>query len=456
MSDDKGFPLPNPVTGYPLICVTLKIPDVLQYRQDFLGHIWQLGKWWVWEQSGEPGDTRAAQAGEYWRQLLYDHLKIGDCPVDCCDDILAAIAALQTQANDQAALQLTTDVTNRQIASQALRDALEDRYDGNPTSINPNAPVTDFGAAGDRYDALCAGLTAFVYQFARGQADSVRAGQVGGLLAVAAIAALLIPGLNFFFVVGASIAVLLGLGTIGVTTETAITALTDQTALNAVICYMRETLKDQDVTEANWSACLDSYPFTPGSNAAIVADFLKATLADNYLTILNILGQAYTGVIDGDVMPECPCDPPPTNWCRTINLKASNGSTEGVQIGAPEFPYSLWVFGEGVRSTDPLDRVWFDQIMPSVRDLDEVTIEWEFVPGEEFSPSNVWLGHNGDEGLPTSIAEDQTSFSVYDLTAVEDLTFILERSGFNETRLANITRITLRGQGTNPFGGDNC
>lgn len=146
----------------------------------------------------------------------------------------------------------------------------------------------------------------------------------------------------------------------------------------------------------------------------------------------------------------------PTDWCFTIDLKASNGSASGVQIGAPEFPNSLWVSGEGVRSTDPLDRVWFGQNMPATIDLDEATIEWEFVPGEEFSASNVWLGFNGSEGSPTPIAEDQTSFTRSGLTGVEDLIFILERSGFNETRLANITRITLRGQGDNPFGSDNC
>jgi len=215
---------------------------------------------------------------------------------------------------DQAQLNLVDSVTHNQIQAQSLRDILEDRYDGDPTSINPSAPTTNFGASGDRYDALCSGLTAFVYGFARAQADSSRAAEVGGLLSVALIAALLIPGLNFFFLVGASIAVVLGLGTIGVTLETAIAALTDKTALGNVICYMRDTLKAQSVTEANWTACLDSYPFGVGSHEAIICDFIKPTLQKNYLTILNILGQAYDGTINGDVMPECPCETPAGEW----------------------------------------------------------------------------------------------------------------------------------------------
>jgi len=386
MSDDKGYPLPDPVTGYPLICVTLKIPDVLQYRQDFIGHMWQLGKWWNWEQSGLPGDDRAARAAAYWRELLFEHMKIGDCPVDCCDDILAAIGALQTQANDQAALNLTRDVTNQQIQSQGLRDVLEGRYDGTPTSINPNAPTSDFGSSGDRFDALCAGLMAFVYGFARAQADSARAGQVTGLLAVALIAGLLIPGLNFFFIVGASIFVALGMGTIGVSLEVAIQALTDKDALNNVVCFMRDTLKAQGVNEANWVACLDSYPFGVGSHEAIVCDFIKPTLQKNYLTILNILGEAYTGTINGDVLPECPCAPPivgemviytAASPLATLEFISKSGAQETFRVTTQVLPNSYWY--ASIRRS----------IAGSWR-VDSVTME----QGTFFQ----WYSYNGDQG----------------------------------------------------------
>lgn len=80
---NAGYILPDPVDGYDLICVTLKIPNVRQYRAALLGAIYELSKWWNWEKSNLPGDTRATRAAAYWRQLLYDHLKIdGACPVD--------------------------------------------------------------------------------------------------------------------------------------------------------------------------------------------------------------------------------------------------------------------------------------------------------------------------------------------------------------------------------------
>lgn len=149
-------------------------------------------------------------------------------------------------------------------------------------------------------------------------------------------------------------------------------------------------------------------------------------------------------------------EPCPEEWCFTIDLKATNGSASGVVIGAPEFPNSLWVSGEGVRSTEPLDRVVFGQNMPTTINLDEATIYWEYVPGEEFSDAGVWLGTNGSEGSRTAISAEQTSLTKTGLTSVDDLIFIIERSGFNEARLANFTRITLRGQGSNPFGSNNC
>lgn len=226
---------------------------------------------------------------------------------------------------DQAKITASHETTNQLLQSQEIRDILADRYDGTPTSINPSAPTTDFGASGDRYTALCAAITAFVYKFAANQASVIRLNEVGGAAAVALIAALLIPGLNIFLLVGAGIAVLLGFGVIGVSSETAIAALTDQAALNDVICFMRDTLMSESVTEANWNACLDSYPFGVGTHQAIVADFIKATLADNYLSVLDMLGQGYDSVLANDDLPDCPCPPDMPRYPQTDGNEIFNG-----------------------------------------------------------------------------------------------------------------------------------
>jgi len=250
-------------------------------------------------------------------QTTVDRLKsdIAEALMSCVD-----VSILVDQANEN----LITTVTNRAIQSQALRDIYADEYTGDPTSINPNAPTTTWSYSDTEQGdiALCAALMAFVYQFARSQADSVRAGQVGGLAAIALIAVLLIPGLNIFFVVGAAIAVLAGLGVVGVTTETAISALTDTDALDAVVCCMKDNMKDEAVSLATWEASLGGGGFTGGSNAQIVADFLGATLTDNYLVFLDFMGTAYVGAGADEQMPECPCaDPPPDPDC--VDLAAT-------------------------------------------------------------------------------------------------------------------------------------
>lgn len=247
-------------------------------------------------------------------QTTVDRLKsdIAEALMSCVD-----VSILVDQANEN----LITTVTNRAIQSQTLRDIYADEYTGSPTSINPNAPTTTWSYSGtdDGEAALCAALTAFVYQFARSQADSVRAGQVGGLAAISLIALLLIPGLNIFFVVGAAIAVLAGLGTVGVTTEAAIQALTDTDALGNVICCMRDSMANDSVSSATFEASLGGCSFGVGSHEQIIADFLTPTLADNYLTFLDFMGVGYVGVTTDEPIPECPCETPPPEDCDAIN-----------------------------------------------------------------------------------------------------------------------------------------
>lgn len=211
---------------------------------------------------------------------------------------------------DQGKLNLTRNVQQQQIESQRLRDAYEDEYDGSPTSINPDAPTVNFGATGQRYEALCAALMAYVYQAASAQIQAIVAGDVAAFALIAGAAILLIPGLNLFYLAGAALALIAGGGIIGVATGTAVAALQDTAALDNVVCYMRDQLKSLSVTQANFAACLDSYPFSTGSHEAIVCDFLKGQLGTNYLPFLDMLGQGYSGVINGEPLPSCPCPEP--------------------------------------------------------------------------------------------------------------------------------------------------
>lgn len=80
-----GYLLPDPVTGYDTICLTLQVPNHDLYLLAVKGALSELSKWWNWEKSYEPGDTRAAEAALLWRELLRDYLVIGDCGMGVID-----------------------------------------------------------------------------------------------------------------------------------------------------------------------------------------------------------------------------------------------------------------------------------------------------------------------------------------------------------------------------------
>lgn len=76
---NSGFLLPNPVTGYDTVCLTLQIPNVREYRAAIVGHLYKLGNWWTWDKTYTPGDERAKQAAAMWRRLLAETLQINEC-----------------------------------------------------------------------------------------------------------------------------------------------------------------------------------------------------------------------------------------------------------------------------------------------------------------------------------------------------------------------------------------
>lgn len=79
-----GFELPEPVLGWPLMDVCLKIPDAPEYRRAFVGHLYKLGLWASWHKTYLPGDTRAKDAGELWRDVLNEYLDMGCNDMSCC------------------------------------------------------------------------------------------------------------------------------------------------------------------------------------------------------------------------------------------------------------------------------------------------------------------------------------------------------------------------------------
>lgn len=76
---NSGYLLPDPVTGYDTICLTLQIPNERRYRAAVVGHLYQLANWWTWEKSYIGDDTRARDAAAMFRRLLVDTLMLQEC-----------------------------------------------------------------------------------------------------------------------------------------------------------------------------------------------------------------------------------------------------------------------------------------------------------------------------------------------------------------------------------------
>lgn len=294
-------------------------------NEDWLQVIMNVCTRLEWPSSWAVGvDVDAAEQRVFDLYAMFRAATEGGCGVDCCDDILDRLSGIEAALDAQSRLDLASRNTTRAITSKAQRDALEDLYDGSPTSIHTSAPTDKWDGTGhDRLEDLCAALMGFVYNFAQFKADQLRAAQIGGLLALVAVGLLLIPGLNVFFIIGASIALGAGMSIIGVSTETAIEALTDKDALDAVVCAMKAYLKGKAVNTTTFQASLSAAGFGSGTHAQIVADFLIAsTLADNYLTFLSFAGEAHAAILRGDTVPACPCDDvPPTCFEFAIDLQ---------------------------------------------------------------------------------------------------------------------------------------
>lgn len=232
--------------------------------------------------------------GEIWTEAF----NFAECPSIATGDDVTGIEQQTNMVNYQTSIR----------EAERIQADYAAEYTGDPSSINPDAPDDNFnGDSSDNRDlALCAASAAYVRYFAAAkirQLDLV----YGGVFTALSLLLILIPGFGWAMALGLGIA--LGGATLiaGVSYSAAKTALNDSGALDEVSCCMADTLTGLANTEANFSTALDACGFTPGSNSAIVRDFIDASLDSNYLTFQDYLGTAYKAINDGEPVV-CPCD----------------------------------------------------------------------------------------------------------------------------------------------------
>ena len=194
-----------------------------------------------------------------------------------------------------------------QDAAAAQQAQYGEDYTGTPSSINPDTFDTNFDGSGSGEDrlVLCSAAEAYVKMFAAQKAQQLKL-ILGGSAAILALITLLVPGLGWILAAGVYVAIGAAVLVTGVTYGTAIAALEDEDALNAVSCCLNDSLLGLAVTEANWNAALTGCDFDADSYPEIVREFVVMSLAGNYLTFLNLMGTAKHAQDEGEPLT-CSC-----------------------------------------------------------------------------------------------------------------------------------------------------
>lgn len=324
---DWGAPLPENLEPIGVVSVCIDIPDAPEYRQAFWGQLWQLGNAWFWEQQNR-ADERRQVAAQLWRNTLSPamdrYLNGEQCggDMDCCDDILAAIAALQIGQSSLAA------------------DNLVAKYDGTPGSVNPKSPGYNFdlGIPGDETDlmvrdaALCLAAERIVWETM--VAMRTRAAIASGLAIVGGGFAALLPIIGIPITV--AIAYVAGRGY-----ELVSDAMADSEAMDAIICRLYRRLKGRPVSESEFIGAVVGIP-SENPNEQLISNVISELQyqQSNYLHFVNLLGAA-ADLINAGEQSEC-CDPEPCEYYWDFTEGIHNWSVLEGQYMA----------GQGLRAVD--------------------------------------------------------------------------------------------------------
>lgn len=460
---NKGWILPEVLTGYDLIDVCLKIPDNDRYRAAFRGLLWQLGKWYNWEKSYTPGDTRAKEAAEYWREILHLYLDIG------CEG--TTMFELRQNPDEPCLLEQSTDggltwapafdyslcagggvgaAVNITMNNQLIINTYIANYTGTPSSVNENAPDDYFSDGTDaREMALCMALDAYITSYCeewRRKAEWTLLGVLAALFLAA------VPGIGW-------VAVIVGAGA-AYATSVALNAVKDRDAIEDVICCAYDALLGQTINAANFEACLNNCSFTPGSNAAIVRDFVASDLGEqgNLLAFYDSLGKAYLMALAGAEM--CVCTD--TSW--VADFLGGDGNdfitpvsyySDGQWTSLPVYNASPEYYAALAHGTARTGMVKIEPGYPFTITEVSMTYALDFnvssnrsqVILQDYWATEAWLPlvtrtENND------VTRTITKTGLYQ--QVQDLSF--RWSAYNNTcAYARLTKIQIKGIGFNPF-----
>jgi len=340
--------------------------------------------------------------------------------------------------------------TNITINNQLIIATYIENYTGTPSSVNENAPDDYFSDGTDaREMALCMALDAYVTSYCeewRRKAEWTLLGALAALFLTA------IPGIGWVAVVVAAGA--------AYATQVALNAVKDRDALDDVICCAYDALKGQTINAANFAACLNNCSFTPGSNSAIVRDFVAADLGEqgNLLAFYDSLGRAYLMALAGAEM--CVCED--TSWVADFlggdgneGIEACQYMLDGTLTGLPGYDAGNDWYWAATHLSDRTGIVKLDPGQPFTITEVSMTYWLDFSVATARGQNVVqdyWMTGDWNALIYKTENNDvQRTVTISGLyQQVQDLSFRWS-SASNTSPFARLTKIQVKGVGFNPF-----
>jgi len=87
-----GYLLPEPVDGYDKIMACICVPDTLEYRAALRGALYELTKYWNWEEKRVEGQNPPVDAAHYWLETLAEGFKM---PCNICELVAECIENME-------------------------------------------------------------------------------------------------------------------------------------------------------------------------------------------------------------------------------------------------------------------------------------------------------------------------------------------------------------------------
>lgn len=361
----SGYPLPSVIDPGTTVDYCVTIPDDPAYIRAFFGAVWSLGKWWNWEKSYAPGDTRARDAAQVWRDVLVtgvvegcgglaDMLDFRDNPLDMCEVQYSHDGGLTWQtAFRKDNCGLSVGGISITIAQEAITTINNNNiiYAGDIINIAPlwayTAGVTDI--------CLCWCIRKFV--------ESIclwRMAQMTDNTDLLNISKFAEDAIDIFGIVGIAVTSIGGnpLGTAVVGCGWALAKkgfellnahlendralFEDEDAREVVACWMYQNLKGATPQYLPWSTSLDNFVGGDDAENAIM-ETVKVALGseDLYVEYLLLVEDLNSLSVS---LPTCPCS---DRWEHHWDFV-----THGADTWAVEGTYGRWEDGIGFVNED--------------------------------------------------------------------------------------------------------